>query len=245
MDWAIAYGQLAVARWLLANGADVHHISAKGWTPAFSLFGGEVNVQKQSEDFLTLLSGAAFDNFDAQDREGYTIMHRAALVGTGNHIRHLKSRNVSLDIHTKKLSWTPIFCSVVYDNLSTFTELVQYDPNFLEARDIRQWTLLHVAVNSSSLDIMRLLVQLGADPHALSYPSECFVPEDLKGLALTPGDIASVRGLRVFTAYLDTLTTSGYEVCGRYDEVDDTHDIFWSALEEFPKENSAWRSPDE
>lgn len=216
----------------------MHHISAKGWTPAFSLFGLESCNQDPCENFLELLSAASFDDFNAQDREGWTIMHRAAHLGTGNQIRSLISRNVSLDIQTNVLRWTPIFCSVLGNNLSTFAELIQYEPRLLEATDVRNWTLLHVAVNSGSLDIMRLLIQLGADPHALSYPTKSFIPKDLRSLSLTPGDIAKMRGLSIFTAYVNALAAIGHEVCVAHNREDNTLDIFWPALEHFSEERS-------
>jgi ankyrin repeat protein len=214
-----------VSRWLVENRADVHHISARGWTPAFSLFGSESCHQDSCEEFLELLSAASFSDFNAQDGDGWSIMHRVAAFGTADHIKSLISRKVSLDLRTTNLGWTPIFCAAQFNNLSTFTELIQYQPGLLAATDIRNWTLLHLAVNASSLDIMRVLIGLGADPHALSFPTAFYIPKDLSGLLLTPGDIARIRGPPIFTAYLDALAASGHEV----------HlvnsDIFWPAFE--------------
>ncbi|RDL41307.1 uncharacterized protein BP5553_01286 [Venustampulla echinocandica] len=87
LDWALAHRQYAVARWLLENGADVHHISARGWTPLFSLFGAQPCHSGPCGEFLELFSAACFDDFNAQDRDGWTIMHRAAAFGNAEHIK--------------------------------------------------------------------------------------------------------------------------------------------------------------
>jgi hypothetical protein len=42
---------------------------------------------------------------------------------------------------------------------------------------------------------MRMLISLGADPHAQSHATEFLVPEKMKGLALTPGDIANFKAV--------------------------------------------------
>src|SRR5882757_7830454 len=142
LDWALAHRQYIVARWLLDNRADVHHISARGWTPAFSLFGEESRHQNSCEEFLELLLGASFDNFNAQDGAGWTIMHRAAAWGNADHIKSLLTRGATLDIRMSNLGWTPIFCAVQFNNLSTFAEVVQNQPHFLAATGARGWTLL-------------------------------------------------------------------------------------------------------
>jgi ankyrin repeat protein len=128
------------------------------------------------------------------------------------------------------LGWTPIFCAVQFNNLSTFAEVVQNQPHFLAATDARGWTLLHVAANASRLEMMRLLIGLGADPHALSFPTASYIPEGMSNISLTPGDIANIRGSAVLAAYLDALAASGYEVHVVANEKEDTLDLFWPSI---------------
>jgi ankyrin repeat protein len=103
LDWALAHRQYVVARWLLDNRADIHHISARGWTPAFSLFGEESHHYESCEEFLELLLGASFNNFNAKDGAGWTVMHRAAAWGNADHIKSLIRRGASLDIRTSNV----------------------------------------------------------------------------------------------------------------------------------------------
>jgi hypothetical protein len=57
------------------------------------------------------------------------------------------------------------------------------------------------------------------------------VPEELKGLAVTPGDVAQLRGPEVFLAYTEALRAAGHEVSVVKDEADSEEDLFWPALE--------------
>jgi hypothetical protein len=215
----------------LQNHVDVHHISARGWTAAFSLFGVEPEHQDPCEEFLEAISAASFSDFDAQDGDGWTAMHRAAAFGNASQIQSLISRGASPKIQTRNLMWTPIFCAVQFNNMSTFRELTRHQPNFLTATDVRKWTLLHLAVESKSLDMLRFLIDLGADPRACSSPTRFFIPDDLEDLSLLPGDIARVRGTPVFSTYLDALAAKGHDVQAVDDEQDNSLDLFWPASE--------------
>ncbi|KAH9214426.1 hypothetical protein DL95DRAFT_409495 [Leptodontidium sp. 2 PMI_412] len=70
LEWAFAHRKLHAACWLLNNKADVHHISARGWTAAFGLFGDALMYKALCDEFLDSLASASFVDFDAQDRDG-------------------------------------------------------------------------------------------------------------------------------------------------------------------------------
>lgn len=159
-------------------------------------------------------------------------MHRAAVFGHTDDIKALVNLNTPIDLRTYKTCWTPIFCAAQYGNMATFNELRKYHPDLLAMRDIRHWALLHVAVNAKRLEIMELLISLGADPHAQTFSTEFFVPEDIKSFSVTAGDIARLRGLLVLSAYINALRVSGQEVDAVKDEIDDVEDLFWPALDE-------------
>jgi hypothetical protein len=120
---------------------------------------------------------------------------------------------------------------VQFGNLSTINELRKHHPDFLIMRDVRKWTLLHVAVNAKRLEVIQLLISLGADPHAQSLSAEFLVPDDIKGLSVTPGDIAWLRGPLVLSTYTNALRANGYDLEVVADEMDNSDDIFWPALD--------------
>ena len=224
------FRRMAVARLLLSNGAESNHINRKGWTPAFNLF-GFAKQNYSSGEYINMLSATSFTEFDIQDGEGWTCMHGAGAFGCANDISSLVKVHASLKIQTIKLSWTPIFCAVQFGNISTFNELRKHQPNLLEMRDLRGWTLLHVAINAKHLEIMQILISLDADPHAQSYPTEFFVPEDLKSISVTPGDIARLRGPLVFSAYIAALKAAGHDFEVIKDDAEECEDLFWPALQ--------------
>jgi hypothetical protein len=156
-------------------------------------------------------------------------MHRAAAYGHADDIVALAKLHALLSLRTIKASWLPIFCAVQFGNISTFNELRKHYPDFLIMRDVRKWTLLHVAVNAKRLEIIQLLISLGADPHAQSLSTEFLVPEDIKGLSVTPGDIAQLRGPPVLSTYIDALRANGHDLEVVADEMDNAEEIFWPA----------------
>jgi len=81
---------------------------------------------------------------------------------------------------------------------------------------------------------MRLLIDLGADAHALSSPTSFFISRDLGGHSLTPCDIARIHGPKVFSAYLEALKVKKHEVYPVNNEKEDSCDPFWPALEQLP-----------
>ncbi|KAG4440094.1 hypothetical protein IFR05_004437 [Cadophora sp. M221] len=195
---AFAFSQIEIARILISNGTEIHHINATGWTPAFHIFGTMPNTTLQSShESLEILSSASFTDFNTQDFEGWTCVHRAAAYGRAEDIRLLLKLNASTTVQTVKVCWTPIFCAVNFGNILTFNELRRIHTDFLTLKDIRRWTLLHVAVNAKRVDMIDHLVALGADPHAGSLTTQFLVPGSLKGRSVTPGDIAILRGDKV------------------------------------------------
>ncbi|KUJ13905.1 ankyrin [Mollisia scopiformis] len=227
---ALYYRRMDIARLLLSRGADIHHICARGWTPIFHVWQPR-SVPCQAHESIEFLSGASFGGYNAQDSVGWTAMHRAAAFGSAEDVKCLLESGASLAFRTTVFAWSPIFCAVQYGNLSIFNQLIQYHPDYSTLVDGRNWTLLHTAVNAKQLEMIRLLLSFGADPHARSMATDLWVPKDLVGVSVTPGDIAQLRGSDVLTTYLDSLNDMGQEVQIISDEHGGLSDIFWLASE--------------
>ncbi|CZR69210.1 uncharacterized protein PAC_19110 [Phialocephala subalpina] len=233
LDRALSCRKMPVARLLMDRGAEFGHINSKGWTPAFSLFGTPSPgflPRDSCGQYLEILAAASFTDFHAQDREGWSIMHRAAAFDTADQISVLLKRYTGLvDVQTYKLCWTPVFCAVQFGNTSTFHELWRHQRDSIAVVDGRRWTLLHVAANAGRLDIMKFLILEGADTQARTEATEFCVPSDLKGLSITPLQIAKLRGETVLSAFLDAMKAADVEVVK--DEKGDIEEIFWPASE--------------
>jgi ankyrin repeat protein len=158
-------------------------------------------------------------------------MHRAVAYGNAEDIKNLIDFQAPYTLRTSKLLWTPIFVAAQFGNMQTFNELRKHHPDLLDMKDIRGWTLLHVAVNAKRTELIRLLVSLGADPHACSRATKFLVPDDLKEVAVTPGDIAMLRGKGIFDAYVESLRMQGYELEVKGNEPEEEREVFWPSVE--------------
>lgn len=238
LEWAFASRKIDIVRLFIEKGARVDHISAKGWTPAFNLFGYEwIHKTKGScVEYLQLLSAATFSEFDIQDVDGWSVMHRAAAYGSADDIAGLVSIGCSVMLLTN-MKWMPIRCAVRFQNSGTFQELVKYlQPSFVDEQDLRGWTLLHEAASLGSSKMLDLILKHGADPAVVSFPTAHMVPDGLENRRLTPGDVARHEGEDHYRNYLEALNSAGFDDAAieevKEDCSSDTEDIFWPAESE-------------
>ena len=75
------------------------------------------NCFQPCDEYLEMISTASFDAFDVQDREGWSIMHRASTFGTTDDIVALPKKGAFLDL--QRLNF-PGRLSFVLFNLTTF-----------------------------------------------------------------------------------------------------------------------------
>jgi hypothetical protein len=179
-------------------------------------------------EYLELLSSATFSEFDIQDVDGWTAMHRAAAFGTGEDIAALVNRGSSVTLPTP-MNWMPIRCAVRFENVDTFLELVKHlQPSFVDEKDVRGWTLLHEAANMGSSTMLHLILSYGADPHTISEATSYVVPKGLANRLLTPADVARNKGDDTYKIYVEALNKAGFDITirGEFDK-DDENDVFW------------------
>jgi ankyrin repeat protein len=234
LEWAFASRKLHIARVLVENGAKIDHISAKGWTPAFNLFGYEWlhKTEEPCNEYLDLLSTASFSEYDVQDAAGWSVMHRAAAFGNRHDIEALIRHGAPCELYTS-LQWTPIRCAVKFENIDTFVGLAKHlPPNFINERDKRGWTLLHEAAKMGSYTMIQTLLKFGADPHIISYATALRVPEGLENMAVTADEVAKNESDEAYQVFIQALKDFGHDVSlsqsyGK-DEYD-KGDIFWPA----------------
>ena len=238
LEWAFASRKLDIVRLFIEKGARVDHVSAKGWTPAFNLFGYEwIHHKKEScIEYLQLLSAASFSEFDIQDVDGWSAMHRAAAFGSAEDIAALVAVGASVTLLTN-LGWMPIRCAVRFENIATFLELAKHLPSsFIDQQDIRGWTLLHEAAGMGSSEMLGLVLNYGANPHAVSFKTADVVPCGLENKAVTPGDVAKHEGEETYLAYVEGLKLAGFDIALvqelEGDTQSSTEDIFWPAESE-------------
>lgn len=233
LGWAFASRKIEIARLLHRKGAQVDHVSARGWTAAFYLFGYEWIHGKQGAsciEYLEFLSAASFSDFDVQDVEGWSVMHRAAVWGTAKDIMALVDVGASMKLLTS-MDWLPIRCAVRFGNVDTFEELLRHlEKSTVNQRDKRGWTILHDAAEVGNSTILELLLRNAADPHVVSFDLSTGVPKDLKNRILTPGEIARQKGERFYQAYANALRKVDFDISIVQElEESGSEDMFWPA----------------
>lgn len=194
LAWALYKRNEVMVRTLLRYGANIHHIARNGWSVLFYLWIDEKTIQPSCLMFLRMLQTADPDDLALVEQQlvgddGYSLLNRAACSGTAEEVNFLVQKGADLS-WKDEFDWGAPFDAVFGDKLENLQTLVQYYPNFLELRDVRGWTLLHVAAEFGYEDIVRYLLHQGADWQARSWKTNGHVTKDLIGVACTPAEAA-------------------------------------------------------
>jgi hypothetical protein len=204
----------------LHHGANVETTSIEGLTAAAYLFGPRRPRSSQVE-FIDILACNSFSQFDAQDGDGWTTLHRAAAWGTSADVRKLLDLSVSVNQRSYKLDWTPIFCAVCFNNMDTLRELWDSceDIQPESSRDARGWNLLHIAAGYGNFEAIPYLLKRGVNLHERSIATTSLVPSAIRGQCVTPSEVARSCGMEAYARWIEALDAVGAEVDIRHDKV--------------------------
>jgi hypothetical protein len=210
-----------MARIFLRKGANVEIMGSNGHTTASYLFGSSRPRIPQTE-FVDILAYNSFTQFNTQDKDGWTVLHKAAAWGTAADVRKLLQLNTSPHCRTHKLGWTPILCAMCNKNLETFQELWgSYDGlNPEDEQDIRGWNLLHIAAEYGNFEAVPYLLEQGVKLEALSESASKFVPLAIQGKCVSPTEVARSCGKEAYVQWCSALEMAGREADRSPDEID-------------------------
>jgi ankyrin repeat protein len=113
-----------------------------------------------ADELVAVLIGSGA-NPDAREAEGHTPLYRAL---TGEVTRVLLTAGATVDIASGPTRGTALHQAARRGNVSVAQALLDHDAT-IDARDAKEQTPLRRAVNCRQLEIVRLLVRHGADPH--------------------------------------------------------------------------------
>ncbi|MDQ6631887.1 MAG: ankyrin repeat domain-containing protein, partial [Verrucomicrobiota bacterium] len=150
-------GQLAVAKFLLENGANVNGLSVRNTTPLF------LAAQSGNRAMLELLISKGAD-VNAKDSSGRTALHLAAEQGFKAVVQLLVENKA--DVNAKDYNdRTPLFSTVPSANLEMAKFLIANKAD-VNAVAKENWTPLHTAVSIRQSKLVELLLQNGAKVEA-------------------------------------------------------------------------------
>jgi len=210
-----------MARILRRSGANFEMIGHDGNTAASYLF-GNTRPQTPQTEFIDILACNSFSQFNAQDTNGWTILHRAAAWGIAADVRRLLQMNASTESRTYKLAWTPLFCAVCHKNFETLQELWNSgdDLDLREQQDVRGWNLLHVAAGCGNFEAIPYLLERGVSLEAISKPASRLVPPPVRGKSVTPAEVARSCGEAAYAKWNEALKAAGPGVEPGRSEID-------------------------
>jgi len=214
LSWALHKRNEEMIRMLVDSGSCLQHISRLGWSLMYYLWIDESKVQPSCLQLLRLLQTADPILFrqsyqDLVDREGFSIMNRVACMGTPDEIEFLIGNGADLYSKTD-WDWNPLFHAVFDGRYGNLQKLIPYYSDWPEHRDMRGWTLLHLAAAEGHDSIVRYLLRLGADWQAKSWPSCTWVNEELRGVRCTPAQVARSESVEKEEQFLKAVK----ETCG-------------------------------
>lgn len=219
--WAIVAGKADVIKWLLAQGADIHHKAPDGWMPIHAAAATFVNEKDESGtlytkyDLFRLLLDAGAD-VTAVTPEGFTALHIAAMneniawmqkADAGvNRIRALAEAGLDVNGPDNKgrtplhwAAWQGATDMGIHISNQVVKELLRLGADYRKT-DYRGRMPLHYAAEMGYPEIVFALVEAGADIHAKDF--EGHSPLDLAKsrkletieIVLTEGRIPGIEG---------------------------------------------------
>ncbi|KEF61571.1 uncharacterized protein A1O9_03139 [Exophiala aquamarina CBS 119918] len=191
--WAIKHRHLDICRLLIQRGASYHHLTMHGWSALFYLWPGTEERHPLSSDLINLLRNEGDFSFLHQgiiDAHSWGLIHRASIFGKPSDLELLMAAGVDPFQPIGNLGWTTIHNVVdygVHDNFLVLFPAYTQKYGVNPARDLhdsRGWSLLHIAIasiqfNRGHRQIIRSLLELGANPHA---QTELITEDNLESL---------------------------------------------------------------
>ncbi|XP_054949760.1 ankyrin repeat domain-containing protein 42 isoform X6 [Pan paniscus] len=118
LHWAAHSGSLECLHWLLWHGADITHVTTRGWTASHiaAIRGQDACVQ------ALIMNGA---NLTAQDDRGCTPLHLAATHGHSFTLQIMLRSGVDPSV-TDKREWRPVHYAAFHGRLGCLQLLVKW-----------------------------------------------------------------------------------------------------------------------
>ncbi len=196
LHWAAYYGQTLAAKLLIAKGADINAKNSTGKTPLIRAImqkkietaklliakGSTINVKDDegnsaltwaissgNEALARMLIQKGAD-IHARDYAGTTELMQASMSGNANIVRLLLNMGANVNARDKNGETALMDVPGIGNsqaNASAITKLLLENGADVNAKDNKNWTALDNAVYYNFPDIIRLLLQHGANAHDL------------------------------------------------------------------------------
>ncbi|OAP60815.1 hypothetical protein AYL99_05817 [Fonsecaea erecta] len=165
-----------------------------------------IMLRARGEEFHVLHEGRL-------DNRGWGLMHRAAIFADPADLQLLMDYGVDAFESLLEIAWKPLHIVAKYGNHENFSILFRaYEKRFgsaaLELPDSRGWTPLHLASSNGHVELVRILLDLGADRKTRTNPvNDRNMPESIQGKRCSPQELAWAFGESRGQAFDDVAAT--------------------------------------
>ena len=165
-------GRLEIARILLENGADVNYQGYRCRSP--------LNIASRCRytDLVRLLLDHGAD-LQAPDEGGQTALHKGSFQGHFEVVKLLLERGVNVDFpgrgNAGTAERTPLQCAARHGQLEIMQLLLDHGADMKaqsEEETHERWTVLHYAIYGGHPQVVKILLERGADPHVWTQEGE-------------------------------------------------------------------------
>lgn len=181
-------GHTEIVKYLVEKGGDFNSRDSYGRTPLYwAADNGHLNITK----FLIDEKKA---DLNQQDNDGNTLLHAAAWNGQLNIVKYLvDEKKINVNIRDKDKGFTPISEAIQRNNIHVFRHLIEAPNINVNIPDNSNVTPLHYAAQKGYLEIVKSLLDKGADVNTKQRDGRTALYWAADGTAFSPGRLNIVR----------------------------------------------------
>jgi ankyrin repeat protein len=242
LQWALFKRRADITRLFIERGASGDYVSALRWTPLFYLLvdHSEKSVLDRTSstiEFLGILSNDdVLLDLEVRDKDDMTILDHTVRYGTGDEVSALLQLGAQLAPQGKdpwNIVGSAMSQAIVTANFSTYLALFPYYQQQINSEYGDGWSMLHLAAYMGRDDMVRHLLENGAEEFYVD------LEEEFERGNTRSGGNKDERGYQFFmtyetyTKYIQALHDfRKIEIVSEDTECGEVEEIFWDTNEE-------------
>lgn len=241
LQWALFKRRVDITRLLIERGASGDYVSALRWTPLFYLLvdHSEKSILDRTSstiEFLGILSNDdVLLDLEVRDKDDMTILDHTVRYGTGDEVSALLQLGARLAPKGKdrwNIVGSAMSQAIVTANFSTYLALFPYYQQQINAEYGDGWSMLHLAAYMGRDDMVRHLLENGAEEFYVDLEEEFERGNTSKDRNKTGQAYQFFMTYETYTKYIQALHDfRKIEIVCDDAECEGVEEIFWDTNE--------------